>query len=170
MIPPLPFRWNGEAMAPLPRFAKDCDKHFVVGEIYRLVEHEDRSIRSHQHFFASVNEAWKNLPDDLMEQFPTPDHLRKYALIKAGFADSRQLVAASKAEARRIASFVRPCDEYAVVAVHEAVVTIWTARSQSMKAMGARDFQASKDAVLNIAAGMIRVTPETLQANAGRAA
>ena len=170
MTPPLPFRWNGEAMAPLPRFAKDCDKRFVVGEIYRLVEQEDRSIRSHQHYFASVNEAWKNMPDDMIEQFPTPDHLRKYALIKAGYADSRQFVAASKAEARRLAAFIRPCDEYALVAPQETVVTVWTARSQSMRAMGKRDFQASKDAVLNIVAGMIQVTPETLQANAGRAA
>jgi hypothetical protein len=36
--------------------------------------------------------------------------------------------------------------------------------------MGAADFQASKTAVLEAAAALIGVTPESLQRNAGRAA
>lgn len=153
-------------MVPPSRLGKLCDKHFVIGQTYTLVEHQDRSVRSHQHYFASINEAWQNLPEDLVERFPTAEHLRKYALIRAGFADSRQLVASSKAEALRIAAFTKPCDEYAVVTVKDCVVTIWTARSQSMRAMGKQDFQRSKDAVLEVLAQIVGVTPASLQQNA----
>lgn len=170
MAPPIPFRWSGDSMEPLPRFAKECDRHFVVGEVYQLVEQQDRSQTSHNHYFACVAEAWKNLPDEMVERFPTAEHLRKFALIKAGFADSRQFLAASKAEALRLAAFVRPCDEYALVTVREMVVTVWTARSQSMRAMGRRDFQASKDAVLDAISALIGVSADSLRANTGRAA
>lgn len=167
-IPPLEMLWDGESFIPkIPRLA---DKHYVVGETYRLVPHEDRSMRSHRYYFASVNEAWKNLPEHLAERFPTSEHLRKYALIKAGFHDSREHVAASKAEAVRLAAFIRPMDEYAVVVVSEAVVTVYTAKSQSTRAMGKKGFRASADAVLDILSAMIGTTPDTLAGNAGRAA
>lgn len=170
IAPPILFRWTGEVMEPHPRAMKDCDAFYVVGEAYRLVEHQERSQKSHAHYFSAIGEAWQNLPEHLAERFPSSEHLRKWALVKAGFADSRQLVASSKAEAIRLAAFIRPCDEYAVVTVSEAVITVWTPRSQSMKAMGKRDFQASKDAVLSILAGLIGTTVDGLRANAGAAA
>lgn len=167
-IAPMLFDWDGEAM--VPRHPKLADKHYVVGESYRLAPYEDRSMRSHRYYFASLNEAWKNLPEDLAERFATPEHLRKYALIKAGFHDSRSIAASSKAEALRIASFVRPVDEYAVVTVSEALVTIYTAKSQSVRAMGKKNFRASADAVLDIVSAMIGTSTETLRRNADRAA
>lgn len=170
MTAPIPMRWDGESFTPLPRFAGECDKLFVVGQVHRMVEVQDRSAKSHAHFFAAVSEAWANLPDHLAERFPTADHLRKFALIKGGWADSRQIVAASKAEAVRLAAFIRPMDAYAVVTVDGSVVTVWTARSQDMRSMGATEFQRSKDAVLRIIAEMIGTTADTLAANAGRAA
>lgn len=167
---PIPMRWEGDVFRPHPRYQKECDRTFTVGDVYRLVEHQDRSQASHSHYFASLAEAWANLPDDLAERWPTPEHLRKFALIKAGYADSRQIVASSRAEALRLASFIRPMDEYAVVTVAEAVVTVFTARSQSKRAMGAKDFQASKQAVLDYVAGLIGTTTETLTRSAGQAA
>lgn len=163
-IPPMAFNWDGEAMRPLaPKLA---DKHYVVGENYRLVPHEDRSVNSHNHFFASIADAWQNLPEHLAEQFQSSEHLRKYALIKAGFRDERSIVAASKAEALRLSAFIKPMDEYAIVTVSECVVTVYTAKSQSTRAMGRAAFQDSKEKVLQIVADMVGVRPAELERNA----
>ena len=56
-----------------------------------------------------------------------------------------------------MAAFVRPMDEHAVVLISEAVVSVYTAQSQSFRAMGKERFQASKDAVLEALADMIGV-------------
>ncbi len=165
---PLEFQWDGEAMVPKrPRLA---DLQYTIGEVYRLGVIEERSANTHNHYFASLAESWRNLPDDLAERFQTVEHLRKYALIKAGYFDERSIVCASKAEARRVAAFVEPMDGYALVSVHEAVVRVYTAKSQSHKAMGARDFQASKTAVLEIVSAMIGSSPAEVRANVGKAA
>lgn len=167
---PIPMRWTGEAMQPLPRFASEADRSFVIGKVYRLVEHQERSQNSHAHYFAALHEAWQNLPENLADQFPTPEHFRKRLLIKAGYRDERSIVCGSKAEAQRVAAFVKPMDEYAVVTVSEAVVRVYTAQSQSMRAMGKAAFQDSKQKVLDLAAEMIGVAPGALSANAARAA
>lgn len=161
---PVTFTWNGEAMVPLPRFARMCGRQFQAGENYQLVVHEERSSASHRHFFAVVNEAWLNLPDDLALEFPSSEHLRKWSLVQAGFAHERSIACASKQEARKIAAFIRPMDEYAVIAVRDSTIKVFTALSQSVRAMGKKDFQASKDAVLEVLANLIGVTPKELQA------
>lgn len=163
------FEWSGEAMVPLPRFHNRANAEFVVHERYKMEVSEDRSQASHNHYFVTLHEAWLNLPEAVAERFPTDEHLRKHALIKAGYHDSRSFVASSKAEAVRLAAFLKPMDEYAIILVHEATVTVYTAKSQRKAAMGAKDFQASKQAVLDVIAAMILVTPAELQ-NAGAAA
>lgn len=170
MTKPVAFNWDGEAMIPLQRFNALCDRQFIVGERYTLVPHEDRSQASHGHYFAAVNSAWMNLPEMEAAQFQTSEHLRKWCLIKARFCDERSIVCASKAEAQRVGAFIKPMDDYAVVMVSEATVKVFTAQSQSMKAMGREAFQRSKQAVLDILADMVGVSPQTLSANAGRAA
>ena len=168
--PPIAFTWDGESMVPQPRFSRVCDKAFVIGEDYPLVVHENVSTASRGHYFASLAECWKNLRDDDAERHPTPEHLRKFALIKCGYADERSIVASSKAEALRIAAFVRPLDEFAVVLVSGCVVKVFTAQSQSSRAMGKKAFQESKDAVLAYAASLIGVTPAQAASEAGRSA
>lgn len=153
----VPCRWDGESFVPERGHARRLDNVLVVGERYTLEVVEARSALSHRHYFAAVNEAWGNLPDPMAERFPTSEHLRKYALIKSGYADHRQLVAGSRAEALRLAAFVRPMDEYAVVGTEGAVVNVWTAQSQSMRAMGKARFQQSKDAVLDVLARFLGV-------------
>jgi hypothetical protein len=155
-------------MRPIRGFARVADREYVVGEAYTLVETQDRSQASHRHYFASVYEAWLNLPDELAERFPSSEHLRKYALIRAGYRDERTITCASRAEALRLAAFIKPMDEYAVVAVSEAVVRVYTAKSQSTRAMGRKVFQESKDAVLGALADMIGVTPKELAVVGGR--
>ena len=170
MTVPVPCTWDGEAFVPRSRFTKLCDKQFVVGADYPLIVHEERSGQSHKHYFATVADGWRNLPEDLAEDFPTSEHLRKYALIKAGYCDRRSIVCASKAEAQRVAAFIEPMDDFALVTVAEATVTVYTAQSQSQRAMGKKVFQASKVAVLDIIAAMIGTTPEALNDNARNAA
>ena len=171
MTAPLLYRWSGEAMEPAnPRFAREANKAFVVGETYTLEEIEHRSMRSHRHYFAAINDAWENLPERFAGEFPTPEHLRKRALIEAGYRDERTIVASSKAEALRVAAFIRPMDEYALVSVSGAAVVVWTAKSQNLRAMDARTFAQSKEAVLMVLARMLETTPDQLRDNAGRAA
>ena len=166
---PMIMRWNGCAFEPIGKRVKEqCDAEYVIGRSYRLQTVEERSEASHRHFFAALHEAWANLPADLSERFPTSERLRKFALIKSGFATQRQIVASSRAEALRLAAFVAPMDEYALVETRGAVVTVWEAESQSMRAMGKKRFAASKDAVLGFCASLIGVEPETLREEAWR--
>lgn len=155
--------WDGESFVPANRYyARIADDQFGVGELVTLVREEERSAKSHRHYFASINEAWKSLPDELAAQYPTAEHLRKAALIRAGYADERSIVCGSRAEALRVAAFIRPMDTYAIVATYHAVVKVWTAQSQSVRAMGKAEFQASKDKVLDWIAGLLGVPVEHL--------
>lgn len=164
--PPIPCQWNGEAFVPIGRGRRDADRYFVIGERYTLVEEKQRSAASHRHYFAAVNEAWANLPQERAKDHPSADHLRKFALIMTGFRDERTLVASSRAEAQRLAAFVRPMDDYAVVTVEGALVRVLTAKTQNMRAMGAKQFQESKNAVLDYLAEMIGVEPGALTKHA----
>lgn len=161
------YTWAGDGFTPLPRFAKACDKEFVVGQRYHMEAIEERSAVSHRHYFAAIHDAWLNLPEGEAERFPSSEHLRKWALIKAGFADERSVVCASNAEANRIAAFIRPFDGYGVVVVREATVKVYSAQSQSLKAMGKVEFQRSKQAVLDIVAALIGVDAKALSQQSG---
>lgn len=166
-IPPLMFGWDGEAMVPKhPRLA---DRHYVVGQTYNLEVREDRSVASHRFYFASIQSAHDSLPDDLAQRYPSPEHLRKHALIAKGYCDQRTHVCSSKAEALKLASFLAPVDTYAIISVNERVVTFFTAKSQSVRAMPRGEFQRSKDDVLDFIAGLIGTTTDAL-AEAGQAA
>ena len=165
---PHPFRWNGESMIPLrPRAA---DRDFIVGEAYTLEVVEQRSGPQHRFYFAALAEAWRNLPEALAEEYPDSETLRKKALIRTGYRDERSIVCASKAEARRVAAFIEPMDRYAIVTVSEAVVRVYTARSQSVRAMGRAEFGESVEKVLAFCANLIGVSGGELDRNAEQAA
>ena len=164
-IPPVPVTYDGDAFVPLNK--KIADRHYAVGEVYRLAPIEERSLNSHKFFFAALNEAFKNLPIEWSGLFSSVLHFRKYCLIMEGYRTERVIAAGSEKDARMIAATVETLDPFAVVNIAETVVTIWIAESQSMKAMKRERFQESKTAVLNRAASMIGVTPETLRENAG---
>ncbi|PSH68559.1 hypothetical protein CU102_12405 [Phyllobacterium brassicacearum] len=147
---PISFQYEGEGIfKPSSGFyAKLADEHFVIGEHYKLLEHRERSDNSHRHYFASIKNGFDNLHDSMLGEYPTVEHLRKKALIRTGYRDERSIVCASKAEAERVAAFIRPIDDYCVVVPLNCVVHVMTAKSQSVKAMGAAEFQKSKEAVL----------------------
>ena len=161
IAPPIPMAFDGEAFRPLPNFLRVAREHYGAGEIVALIPHEERSIKSHNHFFVLVGEAWKNLPDHLASQFPTPDSLRKRALIRTGHCDAETFVCKFKTEAVRLAAALRSTPD-AVVVIDGKVVTRLTAQSQSLRAMGKETFQRSKDDVLGFLAEMIGVEPAQL--------
>jgi hypothetical protein len=156
---PIPLRYEGDGdFRVMSNFwMARADKEFVVGEVYKMVEHHDRSDASHNHYFAAVKNGFDNLPDHMKGEYPTVEHLRKKALIRCGYRNERDIVLSSMAEAERVASFMRPMDDYCIVVPVNCVVRVWTAKSQSTKAMGAKDFQASKSDVLDFVDDLLGV-------------
>jgi hypothetical protein len=164
--PPLVYRWNGDAFEPASNLHKKwANASFVVGELYGLVVDEERSMKSHRHYFAMIREAWLNLSEEQMLRWPSPDALRKWALIATGYRNEHIVTCTSPDEACKVSAFLRPIDSLAVVAVEESTVIYATAKSQSSRAMSKEEFQASKDAVLNLIAQEIGTDTETLLRN-----
>jgi hypothetical protein len=161
---PLLYTWDGEAFWPRPAFRREADKQFVVGQTYRLAEYEDRSQTTHNHQFAAINEAWKNLPERLAAQFPSPLHLRKRALIETGFFKETRLDVGSQAAASAVATTLRAKDEFAWIVVRGGIVVMREAKSQKRTAMDKAEFQASKTAALEWVANLIGVEPDQLSA------
>lgn len=161
---PLAFEWTGHVMAPLNRRAAVA--MYTVGEQYRLEHREDRSIATHNHEFAWLHDAWLNLPETIADQYPSPTHLRKRALIQAGFYNEEIIDVGSKAGAIRVAASLRGIDDFALVLVRGPFVIRRVAKSQSRRAMNKQEFAASKSAILEVISGLIGVSPDQL----GRAA
>jgi hypothetical protein len=160
---PLDMVWTGGVLRPInSTWAKRAARQFVEGEVYSIADQPERSGVSHNHQFALIQNAWRTLPEVLADQFPTPEHLRKYCLIKAGFYDCVTHPCASKAEAQRLRAFIQPMDEFSLVLATEAVVEVYRAKSQSMRAMGKAEFQRSKDGVIEVLAGLLKVEPAAL--------
>lgn len=162
---PIQFQWDGEAMVPASRFwGREADKQFVVGQRYRMVEENERSEISHNHEFAWLDEAFQTLPDPLLAQYPSKEHLRKQALIAKGYCTMRQHPCQSIAEAERLEKSLSEerADPYVVIVRRRNVVTTYRAVSQSRRAMGAPQFQASKQAIIEFVADLLEVDPQTL--------
>lgn len=169
-VPPIQCVYEGDGVFRALRRCMDMvAEHFGQGEVVTFEQHQERSMRSHSHYFAMLQEIFDNLPETDF-RFSSFEHFRKHALIACGYHDERSIVCANRAEAQRVAAFARPLDEYAVVTVREAVVTVYTAKSQSLKAMGKDAFQKSKDDVLGWAAMQIGSTVEAVAQNARSAA
>ncbi len=73
-----------------------------------------------------------------------------------------QHVQPTAAEAQRLGAILKPYDAYAVVVVRGNVVTVYTAVSQSKRAMGAKQFQQSKQALMEFVGDLLGVDPETI--------
>lgn len=162
MSAPIEYTWTGEVMEPLKRFHNIVNRDFVVGETYRLVQEEERSQATHNHEFAWLHDAWQNLPENVADLYPTPEHLRKRALIEAGYYNEEIIDTGSKAGALRVAASFRKREEFSLVIVRGAFVIIRSPKSQSRRAMKKAEFQASKSAIMEVIAAMIGVAPEAL--------
>ncbi len=156
----LPMRYEGNGMFRClhPKRIK-LDPGAVNG--WQMAEH--RSKASHDHFFACVNEAWKSLPEDMADDFPSPEHLRKWSLIKAGFCSETRIVCISQAEAIKLTVKAGAMDKYALIQLDGKSVTIWTADSQRRDAMGRQAFQEAKERALHIISELIGTDAATLK-------
>lgn len=159
MSAPLMLRYegDGEFKPAAPYWARQADSDFVVGMTYRLTEHQERSTATHNHYFAQINEAWQSLPDALVAEYPSPEHLRKKMLIRAGYCDETTIVLGTKADALRVAAMAKGLDEFAIVVPRDNVVTIYRAQTQSYKGMDRKTFAASKEKVLDAIYGLLGV-------------
>ena len=162
-IPPMMFDWDGEVMRPTN--AKRADEHYYVGGSYRLAPYEERSPRSHGHYFASLSEGWKNLGQEDVDRWPSVEHFRKWALIEGGWCDTETHVFSYRKDALVCAALVRRRDAFAIVTVADLVLTVYTAHSQDMRSMSGKVFQASKESVLNKLAERLGVTTRELERN-----
>lgn len=152
--------WTGEEYRPTSaRMARVADDQHGRGEVVMLEVVKPRSMASHDHFFAVVQEAWETLPES-ETRFPTAEALRSWALCKAGYCDVETFVASSKKQALELAAFVRKGNVW--VTIDGPRVIRLTPQSQSMKAMGAKVFQESKSKCLEVIAGLLDTTPDQL--------
>ena len=150
--------WTGEAFEPqTPFMRRRAAERFGAGEIVLLNVELERSMRSHRHFFALLHDLWATLPERfaLEPWAQSPEHFRRFCLIRAGYNDCQVYDCESKAEAFRLAAALRPLDDFSIVVARAGQVLRFTAKSQSVKAMGAREFQQSKDAVLALAETLV---------------
>lgn len=156
----LPMRYEGNGMF---RCLHPKRVTLDVGTVHGWQMAEHRSKSSHDHFFAVINEAWKSLPEDMADDFPSPEHLRKWALIKAGFCSETRIVCANNSEAMTLATKAKAMDKYSVVAIDGKSVTIWTADSQRRDAMGRQAFQKAKERALHIISNLLGIDAVTLK-------
>jgi hypothetical protein len=148
--------FDGRAFVPRTAFMlRRANERFGEGEIIAVSAEKERSMRSHRHFFATLADLWSNLHERfaLEPWAQSPEHLRKYALIRTGYCDTITHACTTAAEAQRWAAIVRPLDAYSIVQARGSVVERYVAKSQSVKVMGSKVFAESKDAVLRFVEG-----------------
>src|SRR5580698_2155122 len=170
LIAMLCFTWNGSEMVPMR--PKAADARFVIGQRYWLDEVSDRSWLSHQQQFAWIAEAWGNLPHSMAEMFPSPEHLRKAALIATGWFRETIVDCGNRAAAARVAAYARGEDEFARVVVRGSTVAVQKARSQRMHGLDRMDkaeFQKAKEDILAWIAELLDVEPQRLLQHQGAA-
>ncbi|MCD1619171.1 hypothetical protein K7H20_13960 [Salipiger manganoxidans] len=161
--------FTGSALEPDGNFAAAAlHDRLGAGEVVLVDLNPQRSTKSHNHQFAFVATAWKNLPE-AMKDAPfaaSPEHLRKHALISTGYCNADMIALGDEHRAARMADFLRRGDAqqgvYTVIAVRGPTLYRYTAESQREKTMGRQRFQASKAAILEYLADLIGTTPDEL--------
>jgi hypothetical protein len=85
-------------------------------------------------FFAHLREdVWGSLKEEHVRRFPSPEILRKHALIAVGHCDVRTVVAGSRSAAPDLAKAFEAMDSYAIVTVQGDVITIYQAKSMARR-------------------------------------
>jgi hypothetical protein len=171
---PVLFVWtDDEVMKPVDKMLPLCVRQFTIGAEYPLEVVQPRSMASHGHYFAALNEAFLNLNEDDAKRFKTVEHLRAWALVKTGFCKETDYPFGSPQEAAFVAKIIRARSSYAVIVVSGDVVKVFDPESQAVygpDAMPAERFQESKTAVLDLVATMARTTAAELNKQADRVA
>ena len=156
------------AMIPHKRFHALCKRQFSGGEDYALGPVEGVPSKSRAAFFATIHEAWKNLPED-DTRFPDSEYLRKRALVAAGWATNAQYVMDSPKDARSMAMGLRRADPYAVVKCSGNVVDYWSPKSIATGQIHGDEWKGVMQRALDWVATLARTTRKELEENAGAA-
>ena len=143
-----------------------CRREFGDGEIVTFERNEERSQASHDHFFVWLEEAWLQLPENLVSEYPTVESLRAKALIRTGFCHETDTVCENRREAAAIAGYIKRTKPYTIVEIRDNIIKEYSAKSQSRRSMRKKEFQDSKDKVMSFVSDLIGVTPEQLRENA----
>lgn len=152
---PVMMTWTqDQTMVPHTRFLTLCDRQFVVGADYPMQVVEPRSMKSHNHYFASLNEMFENLPEAVAKRWPTIEHLRAWALVHTGFYTEKDYACDNESKAKYLAKIIRAHSEYAVIKISGDVVKVLDPKSQSIAAMGNDEFKESKEKVLDLVASL----------------
>lgn len=163
--------WNGETFEPQNRsWMHVCAQNYKSGEEYWMVEEQERSKKSHSHYFAAVHSGWENLPEEYAGRYASSEHLRKAALIRMGYCLTTEIVFDNEASAITACDHIKKIDTYSIVSVIGCIVTQLVAETQKYREMGKERFQQSKQAVLDFIAALIGVDSKELAAQAGEAA
>lgn len=149
------------AMIPQPRFLPLCKRQYADGEEYALGPVENVPHGSRGGFFVQVRETWNSLPED-DERYPTQEHLRKRALVAAGWASHAQYVMETPKDARQMAQALRRADEYAVIKMGGNVVEVWTAKSIAGGQITAEEWKDVKPRALAFLARLTGTTTKAL--------
>lgn len=172
---PITYQWDSEANAMIPKVhdAALARRQFKHGADYRLAVREERSPESLGHYMATLKDIHDNLDDAHREEYPTPQHLRKRALIKLGYRHVVDFPCESEKEAKlmkdRLAKFIKADDEYAVIVRSGSVVRKMTAMSQSRDGeMDRQTFEESKRQVLDLAAGLVGASRKEAERNGSK--
>ena len=153
-------------MIPLDRFRRLASQQFRPGTEYALIPHQEQSDRERGLYNACIALTWGNLPDVDQRRFPSDAHLRKWCLIREGFADEHSMICDNEAKARSTGALCRKLDAFAVIKIDGPIVTVWTAKSQSKHDMGHDVFHESVTKVLERCAHMLGISVQELTDNA----
>lgn len=162
-------RWTGDALVPAGAYALQAAREAMeIGDVVAVGIDHPRSINSHRHQFAEINDAWKHLPEHLQMQpwSANAEAMRKHALIVTGYRNTYSIDCGKAATAERVKVALQSAEAgkhgYAIAKVRGPVVIVWTPESQSMRSMGGKRFQESKTAVLDWIAEQIGVKASEL--------
>jgi hypothetical protein len=164
--------WDAEnsVMIPTQSYLVRARRQYANGHKYRLEVREDRSSRSHAHYFACLKDIHDNLSDEQRTEYPTVEHLRKRALIKCKFYNMREYACETIRHAKNLEALAGQLDEYAIVVRKNDVVRVYTAMSQDLHTMDREKFTMSKNAVLDLCSEMIGVNRSTIEKQGGKTA
>lgn len=157
-------KWQDGALRPYGYYQIEAAREIMSeGDVVAVSIDHPRSQNSHAHQFATITDMWRTLPEKYANHpwAANADALRKFALIQTGYRQVEMVDAGSKAAAERVAvalaRHATMAHGYAHVSVQGATVVCITPESQSMRAMGGKRFQESKQAVLDFIADLIGV-------------
>lgn len=127
--------WQAAGPADLQR-----SREYPVGSSASFDEQKARSSAQERRWFGILKTTWDNMDDHLRRRFPDPEALRKWALIRAGWCESREFVAEGEEAAALTAAGLRWAEPYSIVVQAGNVVFAYRAKSQGRKAMGRQQF------------------------------